>query len=102
MFRSEYGREPLNERELAGHVAKLSRQQTTSVAGFDLTFSPVKSISTLWALADPGLAAEIERCHHQAVADALGFIETHALFTRTGTDGVRQVGVRGVESRIVV
>jgi DNA primase catalytic core len=96
MFRSEYGREPLNERELAGHVAKLSRQQTTSVAGFDLTFSPVKSISTLWALADPGLAAEIERCHHQAVADALGFIETHALFTRTGTDGVRQVGVRGL------
>ncbi len=90
MFRNEYGRGPLNERELAGHVAKLSRQQTTAVAGFDLTFSPVKSVSTLWALADPALAAAIERCHQQAVADALAFIETHALFTRTGTDGVRQ------------
>ncbi len=96
MFRNEYGREPLNERELAGHIAKLSRQQTTAVAGFDLTFSPVKSVSTLWALADPALAAAIERCHQQAVADALAFIEAHALFTRTGTDGVRQVDVRGL------
>ncbi len=96
MFRSQYGREPLNERELAGHIARLSRQQTTAVAGFDLTFSPVKSVSTLWALADPALAAAIERCHQQAVADALSFIETHALFTRTGTNGVRQVDVRGL------
>ncbi|MFZ2165997.1 MAG: MobF family relaxase, partial [Propionibacteriaceae bacterium] len=96
LFRHEYGREPLNPRELAGHVARLSRQQTTAVAGFDLTFSPVKSVSTLWALADPALAAAIERCHQLAVADALSFIETHALFTRTGTDGVRQVDVRGL------
>ena len=96
LFRNEHGRDPLNPRELAGHVARLSRQETTAVAGFDLTFSPVKSVSTLWALADPGLAAAIERCHQQAVADALSFIETHALFTRTGTDGVRQVDVRGL------
>jgi DNA primase catalytic core len=96
MFREQYGRDPLNDRELAGLVAKLSRQQTTAVAGFDLTFSPVKSVSTLWALADPSLAATIERCHQQAVADALSFIEHHALFTRTGTDGVRQVDVRGL------
>ena len=96
MFREQYGRDPLNDRELAGLVAKLSRQQTTAVAGFDLTFSPVKSVSTLWALADPALAATVERCHQQAVADALSFIEHHALYTRTGTDGVRQVDVRGL------
>jgi DNA primase catalytic core len=96
MFRAEYGRGPLGEREMAGYVARLSRQQTTAVAGFDLTFSPVKSVSALWALADPGLAAAIERCHARAVADALRFIERHALFTRTGTDGVRQVDVRGL------
>ena len=96
MFRNEYGRGPLNERELAGPVAQLSRQQTTAGAGVDLPFSPVKPVSTLWALADPALAAAIERCHQQAVADALAFIETHALFTRTGTDGVRQVDVRGL------
>jgi DNA primase catalytic core len=96
MFRAERGREPLDERELAGHIAKLSRQQTTAVAGWDLTFSPVKSVSTLWALADQHTAAVIEQCHRQAVADALRFIEEHALYTRTGHGGVRQVEVRGL------
>src|SRR5665647_1153099 len=95
-FRAEYGREPQDARELAGLIAKLSRPQTTAVAGFDLTFSPVKSVSALWALADPGTAAIIERAHHQAVADALKLIEDHALFTRTGAKGVRQVNVRGL------
>ena len=56
------------------------------VAGYDLTFSPVKSVSTLWAVADPHLAARIERAHQAAVQDALNFIERHALFTdRDGT-----------------
>ena len=95
-FRREYGRAPLDQRELAGHIARLSRQKTTAVAGFDLTFSPVKSVSALWALADPKLAAIIETAHQAAVADALAFIEKQVLFTRTGTNGVRQVEVRGL------
>jgi conjugative relaxase-like TrwC/TraI family protein len=96
MFLKEHQRAPLDARELTGFIAKQSRQQTTAVAGFDLTFSPVKSVSTLWALAEPALAARIERAHHAAVADALRFIETHALYTRTGRGGVRQVDVQGL------
>jgi conjugative relaxase-like TrwC/TraI family protein len=38
----------------------------------------------------------IERAHQAAVKDALAFIEEHALFTRTGPQGVRQVNVRGL------
>jgi DNA primase catalytic core len=96
MFEKQYGRKPLDTRELAGHIAQLSRQKTTAVAGYDLTFSPVKSVSSLWALADPPTAAAIERAHHAAVADALAFIEHTALYTRTGTNGIRQVDVRGL------
>ncbi len=96
MFLDEYHRPPHDARELAGHVAKLSRQQTTAVAGFDITFSPVKSVSTLWALAEPALAARIEQAHNQAVADALRTIETTALYTRLCAGGVRQVDVRGL------
>ncbi|PKQ21907.1 MAG: transfer protein Tra, partial [Actinobacteria bacterium HGW-Actinobacteria-5] len=96
MFREQYGREPLDQRELAGHIATLSKQKTTAVAGFDLTFSPVKSVSTLWAIADPATAATIERAHHAAVAEALDFIERTALYTRTGSGGVNQVNVRGL------
>ncbi len=96
LFEKQYGRRPLDTRELAGHIAQLSRQKTTAVAGYDLTFSPVKSVSSLWALADPPTAAAIERAHHAAVADALAFIEHSALYTRTGTSGIRQVDVRGL------
>lgn len=95
-FRRDFGRAPLDQRELAAHIARLSRQQTTAVAGFDLTFSPVKSVSALWAVAEPALAASIERAHQAAVADALRFIERRALLTRTGANGVRQVDVRGL------
>jgi hypothetical protein len=60
-FRAEHGREPIDARELAGQIAKDSRPRTQTVAGYDLTFSPVKSVSTLWAVADPTVAAVIER-----------------------------------------
>ena len=50
----------------------------------------------MWAVAEPGVAAVIERAHQAAVQDALAFIEKHALFTRTGPQGIRQVNVRGL------
>ena len=61
-----------------------------------MTFSPVKSVSKLWAVADPPVAARIERAHQAAVQDALTFIERHALFTREGPGGVRHVNVTGL------
>ncbi|GAB6986813.1 MobF family relaxase [Nocardioides pyridinolyticus] len=95
-FRAEHGREPADARELAAAIAKHSRPKTNAVAGYDLTFSPVKSVSVLWAISDPKTAAVIERAHQAAIKDALGFIESKALFTRRGTNGVRQVDVRGL------
>jgi conjugative relaxase-like TrwC/TraI family protein len=95
-FLAEHGREPMDARELAGQIAKDSRPRTQTVAGYDLTFSPVKSVSTLWAVADPAVAAVVERAHQAAVKDTLTFIEDHALFTRTGPQGIRQVNVRGL------
>ena len=95
-FTAEHGRQPEDARELAATIAKHSRPRTQAVAGYDLTFSPVKSVSALWAVADQSTAAAIERAHRAAVRDALRFIEQHALYTRTGTNGVRQVEVRGL------
>jgi conjugative relaxase-like TrwC/TraI family protein len=95
-FTAEHGREPAHAPELAEQIAKDSRPRTQTVAGFDLTFSPVKSVSTLWAVAPPTVAAVIEQAHQAAVQDALRFIEGHALFTRTGPQGIRQVNVRGL------
>ena len=71
-FLAEHGREPIDARELAGQIAKDSRPRTQTVAGYDLTFSPVKSVSTLWAVADPAVAAVIERAHQAAVQGRVG------------------------------
>jgi conjugative relaxase-like TrwC/TraI family protein len=95
-FVAEHGRAPIDARELAGQIAKGSRPRAQTVAGFDLTFSPVKSVSTLWAVAEPAVAAVIERAHQAAVNDTLSFIEQQALFTRTGPQGIRQVNVCGL------
>ena len=73
-FRAEHGREPIDARELAGQIAKDSRPRTQTVAGYDLTFSPVKSVSTLWAVAEPAVAAVIEQAHQAAVK---GRVEVH-------------------------
>ncbi|KAB7740361.1 relaxase domain-containing protein [Nostocoides sp. F2B08] len=96
LFRERFGRDPVDARELSALVAKESRPRTNAVAGYDLSFSPVKSVSTLWALAPVPVAAVIEAAHDAAVADALTYLERSALFTREGSGGARQVETRGL------
>ena len=95
-FVAKHGREPATAQELSMALARYSRPRQTAVAGFDLTFSPVKSVSALWALAPREVAAKIEQAHQAAIADAIAYIEEHALFTREGKDGARQVESRGL------
>jgi conjugative relaxase-like TrwC/TraI family protein len=95
-FRQDHGRTPSDQLELVSALARWSRPAASAVGGYDLTFSPVKSVSALWAIADSAVAAKIEQAHHSAVAAALRFVEDHALFTREGTGGVRQVNVTGL------
>lgn len=96
LFIEEFGRAPIDARELSSAVARYSRPGPGGVGGFDLTFSPVKSVSALWAVADPATAAAIERAHNEAVTDALTYLEEHALYAREGTDGAKQVDVTGL------
>ncbi len=96
MFTEEHRRPPRDDRELSGWTARASRPASKAVAGFDLTFSPVKSVSALWALAPREVAEKIEAAHHAAVCDALEYIETHAVYTRVGRNGVRLVDVDGL------
>ena len=95
-FEARFGREPRDARELSGFVTRQSRAPQSGVAGYDATFSPVKSVSALWALADRRTSGVIERCHELAVADALQYLEGEALFTRRGRNGVRQVTTNGM------
>lgn len=66
------------------------------VAGFDLTFSPSKSVSVAWALADEGTKAVIYECHRQAIAYVLGYAETHVFRSRSGSQGMVEEDISGV------
>lgn len=91
MFTERYGRAPSDGRELSGFLARVSRPAAAAVAGYDLTFSPVKSVSALWAVAPIEVAEVIASAHQEAVRDAISWLERNAAFTRTGADGVAQV-----------
>jgi len=96
MFTQQYGRAPGNPRELSSFIARNSRQSTNAVAGYDLTFSPVKSVSALWAIAPQEVAEQILAAHHAAVKDTIGWLEREAIYTRGGKDGVQQLDTTGV------
>ena len=95
-FTKTYRRPPRDSRELSGFIAQESRRRQSAVAGYDMTFSPVKSVSALWAVAPLPMAEKIEAAHRQAVADALAFIEREACLSRLGTDGIAQVDTDGL------
>jgi conjugative relaxase-like TrwC/TraI family protein len=72
-----------------------AKRTPVAVSGFDLTFTVPKSVSVVWALADPATQARIATAHRDAVNDCLRLLETHALFTRVGAGGAAQVAVQG-------
>jgi len=69
-----------------------------SVGGFDLTFRAPKSVSVLWAVADPALAVQLRAGHDAAVAQAMGYMEREACRARRGRGGVVQVRGEGFVS----
>jgi conjugative relaxase-like TrwC/TraI family protein len=72
------------------------RANRTPVAGFDLTFSPSKSVSTAWALADEDTKAVISACHRRAIEVVLAYAERGVFHSRSGKNGVVQEDVEGV------
>lgn len=79
---------------------EVSKPKGAPVAGFDLTFSVPKSVSTLWAVADGGTQILIARAHRAAIQDVLMLLERDVAMTRVGAKGPRgavaQAEVRGV------
>lgn len=76
-----------------GETAKDTRE---GVAGFDLTFSPPKSVSALWAIAGPELQGRLHQAHRQATEETLRWVETNIAQSRAGHGGVAHVPVTGI------
>jgi conjugative relaxase-like TrwC/TraI family protein len=93
----------LDDAERAARQAEIEAQERDRtarfrppVAAFDLTFSPQKSVSVAWALADRDTQAVIYDCHRRAIAIALEYAEAHTFHSRSGTNGVLQEDLEGV------
>ena len=75
---------------------ELAKKPRTAVAGFDLTFSPPKSVSAIWGVADAGTQALIARAHHAAMRDTIALLEDRVAATRVGAGGIAQMPIVGV------
>jgi conjugative relaxase-like TrwC/TraI family protein len=70
------------------------------VTGYDLCFSAPKSVSALWALAGPDVATAVRKAHAAAVRTGLDYLDGHAGFSRTGHNGMTQVGTEGFAAAV--
>ena len=92
----ETGRAPTDAEVKKIHREE-ARRQRAAVAGFDAVFAPVKSAVLLWALDErPWVREAVRQAHEDAKNAALGLLEEHAAFTRTGTGGIAQIRTRGL------
>ena len=89
VFQRRTGRLPLDPVELEALGEGTARRE--AVAGYDLTFTPVKSVAVLWALGSETTRQQIFEVHEAAVADAVAWVEAHAALTRTGNSGQAQI-----------
>jgi conjugative relaxase-like TrwC/TraI family protein len=84
---------PAGAKTPVGAPAKANRE---AVAGFDLTFSVPKSVSVLWALADPNLQGTLYEAHRKAMTECMEWLEREVIQARAGHAGVAKTPVRGV------
>ncbi|SDU16848.1 MobF family relaxase [Jiangella alkaliphila] len=73
-----------------------ARPTIRPVAGFDVTFSPPKSVSVLWGLGDQGVREQVYEAHRAAIRDVLAVLERDVARTRIGSNGVARVETKGV------
>jgi conjugative relaxase-like TrwC/TraI family protein len=87
--------EVISTEQVRQYIANELGRARQPVAGFDLVFSPVKSVSLLWALGGHEIRTIVEEIHEAAWRRALAYGEQVAAFTRMGAGGIAQVPSHG-------
>ncbi|TFD14463.1 TraA-like conjugal transfer protein [Cryobacterium sp. TMT1-2-2] len=86
---------PGTDAEVATHLSQMGKAARQPVAGYDLVFTPVKSVSVLWALGDEATSQQVREAHNAAWQATVAWLETEAGVTRVGAGGVAQVDTHG-------
>jgi conjugative relaxase-like TrwC/TraI family protein len=71
--------------------SRLGTAANRRIVAFDVTMSAPKSVSVLFGLGDPEIAAVVRDAHEESVDAAFGYLDRHAARSRRGRDGVEQV-----------
>jgi len=95
VYSTAHGRVP-RTLELAGLLGAEKRSQVQAVAGYDLVFTPQKSVNLLWGLGSERVRDAVAAVHERAVTETLEWVQTEAGKTRRGAGGVRQIDTRGL------
>jgi hypothetical protein len=94
--KDDKGSSTVTDADVAQWLAKRGQQPRRAVAGYDLVFTPSKSISVLWGLGDPATRVAITQAHTEAWRNTLAWIESEGALTRAGAGGVRQIDTHGL------
>ncbi|HEY3514572.1 MAG TPA: MobF family relaxase [Kribbella sp.] len=95
-FRIVHDRTPVDRSEEKAFERKMMSDQRQPVAGYDLVFTPAKSVSVLWALGTADTRRAVDEAHRAAVTKALAFMEKNAAKTRSGRAGIAQIDTQGL------
>ncbi|MCG5466723.1 relaxase domain-containing protein [Micromonospora sp. MED01] len=71
-----------------------------AVSAYDVTVSPVKSVSLLWAFGDDAVKHDVVAAHHAGVRSLLDHLQRHGAFARAGAGGVRQLDTAGLAALV--
>lgn len=93
LYRAQRGIEPTHA-QLRQFIAENSKKHQTAIAGFDLVFTPSKSVSIAWGLGDKELRKDIEAAHEHAIQDVVRHLESNVVMTRRGHNGIRQIDTK--------
>lgn len=86
----------VTDAQVAQLLTQVGREKRQAVAGYDLVFTPAKSVSTLWALGNAQQRDQVSQAHREAWQEALEWVQREAGLTRMGAGGVRQVNTHGL------
>lgn len=96
ILRARVGGALVGEADIARFLAARGQSQRQPVAGYDLVFTPAKSVSTLWGLGNDEVRVVVEQAHEAAWRQTLAWLESEAALTRVGAGGVAQIETKGL------
>ncbi|MEU7611130.1 MobF family relaxase [Micromonospora sp. NPDC049204] len=78
----------------------MNAPERRAVSAYDVTVSPVKSVSLLWAFGDDAVKQDVMAAHHAGVRSLLDHLQRHGAFARAGAGGVRQLDTAGLAALV--